>query len=102
MTRTATQPALTPKQFDLVAKALSDPRRMALLEAIGSERECACSKLCRIFPLSKGTVSHHMKELINAGLVQSRKEGQYMHFEIRREVLAAYSAELMRRVVRAD
>jgi DNA-binding transcriptional ArsR family regulator len=102
MTRTATQPALSPKQFDLVAKALSDPRRMALLEAIGSEREFACSKLCRIFPLSKGTVSHHMKELINAGLVQSRKEGQYMHFEIRREVLAAYSAELMRRVVRTD
>ena len=101
-TRTATQPALTPKQFELVAKALADPRRMALLEAIGSEREYACSKLCRVFPLSKGTVSHHMKELINAGLIQSRKEGQFMHFEIRREVLAAYSAELMRRVVRTD
>lgn len=101
-TRTVTTPALTAKQFELVAKALADPRRMALLEAIGSEREYACSKLCRVFPLSKGTVSHHMKELLNAGLIQARKEGQFMHFEIRREVLAAYSAELMRRVVRAD
>ena len=101
-TRTPTQPALTAKQFELVAKALSDPRRMALLEAIGSEREYACSKLCRVFPVSKGTVSHHMKELMTAGLIQSRKEGQYTHFEIRREVLAAYTAELMRRVVRTD
>jgi ArsR family transcriptional regulator len=101
-TRTTTQPALSQKQFELVAKALADPRRMALLEAIGSEREFACSRLCQLFPVSKGTVSHHMKELINAGLVQSRRDGQYMHFEIRREVLAAYSAELMRRVVRTD
>jgi ArsR family transcriptional regulator, arsenate/arsenite/antimonite-responsive transcriptional repressor len=100
--RGVTQPALSPKQFELVAKALADPRRMALLEEIGSEREYACSKLCRVFPLSKGTVSHHMKELLNAGLIQARKEGQFMHFEIRREVLAAYSAELMRRVVRTD
>jgi ArsR family transcriptional regulator len=100
--RTPTQPALSAKQFDLVAKALSDPRRMALLEAIGSEKEYACSKLCQVFPLSKGTVSHHMKELINAGLVQPRREGQYMHFEIRREVLAAYTAELMRRVVQTN
>lgn len=96
------QPLLSPKQFELVAKALADPRRMALLEAVGSEREYACSRLCQVFPLSKGTVSHHMKELINAGLIQSRREGQFMHFEIRREILAAYTAELMRRVVRTE
>jgi ArsR family transcriptional regulator len=86
-THAQTPPALSPKQFEAVAKALSDPRRMALLEEIGSEREYACSRLCQVFPLSKGTVSHHMKELVNAGLIHARREGQYMHFEIRREVL---------------
>lgn len=101
-TRTPSQPALSPKQFELVAKALADPRRMALLEQIGTEREFPCQRLCQIFPVSKGTVSHHMKELMTAGLIQSRREGQYMHFEIRREVLAAYTAELMRRVARTD
>ncbi|MEA2723967.1 MAG: hypothetical protein QOH59_1738, partial [Gemmatimonadales bacterium] len=36
---------LTGKQFELIAKALADPRRMALLEVIASEEECACQKL---------------------------------------------------------
>ena len=101
-TRTSPQPVLTAKQFELVAKALADPRRMALLEAIGSEREYPCQRLCQVFPVSKGTVSHHMKELMRAGLIESRREGQYTHFELRREVLAAYTAELMRRVARMD
>jgi ArsR family transcriptional regulator len=98
----STQPALTARQFELVAKALSDPRRMALLESIGSEREYSCQKLCVEFPVSKGTISHHMKELVRAGLIQSRREGQYRFYEVRREVLAAYTAELMRRVARVS
>jgi ArsR family transcriptional regulator, arsenate/arsenite/antimonite-responsive transcriptional repressor len=102
MTVQSPQPALTAKQFELVAKALADPRRMALLESIGSEREYSCQKLCMEFPVSKGTVSHHMKELVRAGLIQSRREGQYRFYEVRREVLAAYTAELMRRVARVS
>lgn len=93
-------PALGPKQFELVAKALADPRRMALLESIGGAREYSCQKLCFEFPVSKGTISHHMKELVRAGLITTRKEGQYRFYEVRREVLAAYTAELMRRVAK--
>lgn len=96
----APDPVLSAKQFELVAKALADPRRMALLESIGSEREYSCQKLCMHFPLSKGTISHHMKELLRAGLIETRREGQYHFYEVRREVLAAYTAELMRRVAR--
>lgn len=95
-------PAFSAKQFDLVAKALADPRRMALLESIGSEREYSCQKLCFQFPVSKGTISHHMKELVRAGLISARREGQYRFYEVRREVLAAYTAELMRRVARVS
>lgn len=90
--------ALTPSQFQAVAKALADPRRMALLEAIGSEREYSCSKLCSVAGVTKGTVSHHVRELVRAGLIDEIKRGQYMFYEVRRDVLAAYSAELMRRV----
>lgn len=100
MSAPTTQPALTTRQFEAVAKALADPRRMALLESIGSEREYSCQKLCTMFPVSKGTVSHHMKELVHAGLIQARRDGQYMFYEVRREMLAAYTAELMRRVAR--
>lgn len=100
MSTPTTHPALSAKQFELVAKALADPRRMALLESIGSQREYSCQKLCSVFPVTKGTISHHMKELSRAGLIEARKEGQYQFYEVRREVLAAYTAELMRRVSR--
>ena len=90
-------PVLPSRQFDLIAKALADPRRMALLASIASDREYSCHKLCIEFPVSKGTISHHMKELVRAGLIQSRREGQYRFYTVRREVLAAYTAELMRR-----
>ena len=88
---------LTEKQFNLIAKALADPRRMQVLEVIAGERECPCAKLTEEFPVSKATISHHIKELVRAGLVESRREGQYLQCEVRREVLEAYTAELLRR-----
>jgi ArsR family transcriptional regulator, arsenate/arsenite/antimonite-responsive transcriptional repressor len=97
-TRTAAPKPLTSREFDLVAKALSDPRRVALLETIGSADEFPCHRLCEQFPLSKGTISHHMKELLRAGLIRARREGQYLHYEVCRDTVAAYTAELVRRL----
>jgi ArsR family transcriptional regulator len=102
MSTERSQALLSEKQFEAVAKALADPRRMAILESIGGERECPCQHLVGRFKVSKGTISHHMKELSQAGLIAIRKEGTYVYYEIRREVLAAYTAELMRRVARAS
>lgn len=94
---------LAPGQFERIAKALSDPRRFALLETIAQGEDCECpyQKLCAEFPVSKATISHHMKELVQAGLVESEREGQYMHARIRPGVMEAYTAELMRRVGRS-
>jgi ArsR family transcriptional regulator, arsenate/arsenite/antimonite-responsive transcriptional repressor len=89
---------LTSERFELIAKALADPRRMALLETIAAEEECPCQRLRREFPVSKGTISHHIKELLRAGLIEARREGQYLHCEIQRDVLQAYTVELLRRV----
>jgi ArsR family transcriptional regulator, arsenate/arsenite/antimonite-responsive transcriptional repressor len=89
--------SLTEKQFELIAKALADPRRMQVLEVIAGRRECPCQRLREEFPVSKATISHHIKELVRAGLVEARREGQYLHCELRREVLEAYAAELLRR-----
>jgi ArsR family transcriptional regulator len=89
---------LAPGQFERIAKALADPRRFALLEAIGENVECPYQQLCRDFPVSKATISHHMKELVQAGLVEAEREGQHMSARLRRDVLKAYAAELMRRV----
>jgi ArsR family transcriptional regulator len=84
-------------QFERIAKALADPTRVAVLEAIGRAAECPCQDLRSAFPVSKATISHHIKELVRAGLVVARREGQFLHCQLRRDVLKSYTAELMRR-----
>src|SRR5687768_10813002 len=97
-TRVPLQSALTPEQFEVVAKALADPRRMALLEVIAGEEECRCQRIRKQLPGRKATISHHVKEVMRAGLIDARREGQFLHCEVRRDVLEAYTAELLRRV----
>lgn len=95
----ATEPGMTAKEFQRVAKALSDPRRFEILERIAAAgSELACQRLCDCFPVSQATVSHHLKALAGAGLVESRREGQFMFYRTRPEVLRAYLAELTRRL----
>lgn len=102
MTGRRTQPPLSPRQFEAIAKAVADPRRMALLESIASAREFSCQSLCKQSGVTKATVSHHVKELLGAGLISERRAGQYAFYEVRREILAAYAAELMRRVAHVE
>ena len=94
---TSSSTQLLPGQFERIAKALADPRRFALLESIGESRECPNQALCQIFPVSKATISHHIKELVTAGLIEPEKEGQYVSYTIRPDVLRAYADELVRR-----
>ena len=89
---------LTRGQFERIAKALADPRRFALLQAIAGDEQYPCSQLCRDFPVTKATISHHIKELVRAGLVMAERKGQFIDCKVRREVLAAYSAELLTRL----
>ena len=90
---------LAPGQFERIAKALADPRRFAVLETIARADDCQCPQqaLCQQFPVSKATISHHLKELVQAGLVESEREGQYVQTRVVPGVLEAYAAELLRR-----
>ena len=84
-------------QFQRIAKALADPRRFEILEHIASQSEVGCSHLCECFPVRQATISHHLKELASAGLVESRRDGQFVYYRARRNVLEEYMSELMRR-----
>lgn len=88
------------KRFQKVAKALADPRRFEIFQKIAttSEEEMCCGAVCDEFPVSQATVSHHLKELTEAGLLHSRSEGQFKYWSANTETLNEYIAELQNRL----
>jgi ArsR family transcriptional regulator, arsenate/arsenite/antimonite-responsive transcriptional repressor len=57
------------------AKALSHPARIAILKVLAQRSECICGDIVDELPLAQSTVSQHLKELKNAGLVQGTIDG---------------------------
>ena len=81
---------MTNEQFNRIAKALSDPRRFQILERIAGCGDAACQELCAEFPVTQPTMSHHLRELASAGLIEPRRAGQYVHYRFRRDILDEY------------
>lgn len=81
-------------QFHRISKALADPRRYEILTRIARCNELACHDLRCGLPISAATLSHHVKELANAGLVQLRREAKFVHIKLRRSVWKQYLARL--------
>jgi ArsR family transcriptional regulator, arsenate/arsenite/antimonite-responsive transcriptional repressor len=57
------------------AKALSHPARIKILTILGQTNSCFCGDLVELLPLSQSTVSQHLKELKNVGLIQGEIDG---------------------------
>ena len=57
------------------AKALAHPARIAILKLLAKKATCQCGDIVEELPLSQSTVSQHLKELKNAGLIQGTIEG---------------------------
>ncbi|HUQ97627.1 MAG TPA: metalloregulator ArsR/SmtB family transcription factor [Chitinophagaceae bacterium] len=58
-----------------VAKALSHPARIAILKVLAKHTECICGEIVDVLPLAQSTVSQHLKELKNAGLIEGTIDG---------------------------
>ncbi len=83
--------ALTREQVQTIARALADPRRYEILRQLGAVADAVqCGCLLRCVGVSAATLSHHMKELEDAGLVTSTRDGKYRNYTLRRDVLTAY------------
>lgn len=57
------------------AKALAHPARIAILKVLATKNECICGEIVEVLPLAQSTVSQHLKELKDAGLINGSIDG---------------------------
>lgn len=86
--------ALTDKEFHRIMKALADPRRFEVLTRVANCSAMACSDLREEMPITPATLSHHIKQLTDAGLIDVEREGKFLHMKLRRSVWKEYLARL--------
>ena len=69
--------SFTQKEQDMAAfaKAVSHPARIAILKVLAQRNECICGEIVDVLPLAQSTVSQHLKELKNAGLIDGNVDG---------------------------
>lgn len=64
-----------------VFKAFCDPKRLAIMELLQSGEKCACV-LIDALRIGQSGLSYHMKILCESGIVESRQEGKWTHYQI--------------------
>ena len=70
-----------------LAKALGHPARIAILEYLSTADKCICGDIVNELPLAQPTVSQHLKELKNAGLIKGSIEGNAICYCINEDTL---------------
>lgn len=89
--------ALSPLDAERIApmfKALGDPVRLRMASMIAGHAELCVCEITPAFDLSSGTISHHLRTLRTAGIVDCERRGTFVYYWIRLEALAAMSALL--------
>lgn len=67
-----------------IFKAFCDENRITILQLLRSGEKCAC-KLQEALSISQPTLSHHMRILCDADIVNARKEGKWTHYSLNPE-----------------
>ncbi|TVP84962.1 MAG: ArsR family transcriptional regulator [Acholeplasmataceae bacterium] len=62
-------------------KALADETRLKVVQILTTEKRCAC-QILEVFKISQSTLSHHMKRLVESGLVIAEKEGKWVYYRL--------------------
>ena len=81
-------------------KALADPKRFELLERI-AKASCplACSDVLPALAIAPATLSHHIKELETAGLIEVKRQGKFHYLSLRAGVIESLIGSLSSLVV---
>lgn len=81
-------------KIEKISKALGDETRLLIFEAISSSEEMNCGQIVSFKGVTPATVSHHLKILVEAGLIESRREGQFIYNKAIPKTVEEYTRSL--------
>lgn len=88
--------------FSLVQRALAEPKRIEILEAIrriDTGEGTICASVLAEISISQATFSHHVSELQSANLITAQKEGRCVRISVNEPVVLAYLDTLKRKFI---
>jgi ArsR family transcriptional regulator, arsenate/arsenite/antimonite-responsive transcriptional repressor len=83
-------------RIEKISKALADATRLRILATISASQGMICGELVALRGVTPATVSHHLKILAEAGLIECCRKGQCVHNRAVPETIAEYSRALVR------
>ncbi|HST12973.1 MAG TPA: metalloregulator ArsR/SmtB family transcription factor [Terriglobales bacterium] len=87
---------MTTAKVAKISKALADPTRLQIYEEIAAHPDMYCGEIIEKYELSPGTVSHHLKILLEADLIECRRDGQFVHNRAVPETMREFTQALSR------
>jgi DNA-binding transcriptional ArsR family regulator len=84
------------RQAVKVYKALGEPTRLKIALLLIEEKNQCCSDINgKLESVAGSTLSHHLKQLTDCGLLNTRKDGTYVYFSVNREMAQKYAPYLL-------
>ena len=79
------------KSVEKISKALGDPYRLKIMDAVNKKEDwCSCTCILDMFNLAQSTVSHHIKQLVDADLLIVEKDGRNTKYLVNKDIFSAY------------
>jgi len=83
------------KQVEKISKALSDVNRLKILQFMQKNQgKVECTQACNFLNLAQSSISHHIKKLIEANLINQHKVGRHYNYSLNHEVWDHYRRTL--------
>jgi ArsR family transcriptional regulator len=89
-------------RVEQISKALADETRLKIFEAISSRPNMNCGEIVSMRGVTPATISHHLKVLQDANLIECRKAGQFVHSRAVVATINAYAAALQKLALATD
>jgi len=82
------------QKIERISRALADATRLRIFEAISSCEHMNCGQIVSLRGVTPATVSHHLRILEDAGLIDCRREGQFVYSTANPKTVEGYTRQL--------